>query len=549
MKDWKNHIYIKIIDEIIPKVIKTRIKKWSWKYFWPYTSTWYINNILKFIKKNFWYRSCNIVFENSPLISHKITSPPTPLLKERGVNEKIILKKTSWIKIPCMDYYIGTCSGPCLLKIENIEKYKNNIEQIKSFLKWDTWLVEKKLEKNMLEKAKNLNFEEAEKIKKILEGIKWLNEYQIVQEWVKWDYNIVNFIEKFNKSFIWMIKIRDSKVTWFYSFDIKNLLWESIEEILIKFIENIFVENTSLPTPLLWKEKGAWKKLNFIIPFEFKEKINNNINIEVPKIWVKKDLLSLCYKNIYEYAYKSHLESLSTKGFTKKTMQNLLEILDYKQINKSIIFECNDISHISWSHTVASRSIIENWKSNTSKYKKFNINTLKNWEINDFWAMEEIIERRIKEIENSANSDWKKWFIPDLIVIDWWKWQLSSVVKICKKYWVELQLIWIAKREEEIFLPWKNEPIILDKQSNELRLIQKIRDEAHRFAITFNRDKRIKSMKKNILESLPWFGPITRKKLLKKYWNVDNLVWIEKDELLKIINKNQYDILESHWIV
>jgi excinuclease ABC subunit C len=119
----------------------------------------------------------------------------------------------------------------------------------------------------------------------------------------------------------------------------------------------------------------------------------------------------MAYRNIYEYAYKSHLDSLSTKNFTKKTMQNLLEILRYKQINKDIIFECNDISHLSGNYTVASRSVIENGKTNPSKYRKLKIKTLKEQEINDFDSMREVIIRRLKEIGTTG-------FLPDLIIID-----------------------------------------------------------------------------------------------------------------------------------
>jgi len=112
-----------------------------------------------------------------------------------------------------------------------------------------------------------------------------------------------------------------------------------------------------------------------------------------------------------------------------------------------------------------------------------------------------------------------------------------------------LQLVSIAKREEELFLPWIKKPIILDKHSQELRLIQKLRDEAHRFAITFNREKRLKSEKKNLLESIPWIWPKTRTKLTKTYGNIDNLKWISKKELSKILSKNQIEALENHGII
>jgi excinuclease ABC subunit C len=179
---------------------------------------------------------------------------------------------------------------------------------------------------------------------------------------------------------------------------------------------------------------------------------------------------------------------------------------------------------------------------------------LEEWKIDDFNSMREIMERRIIEIE-------KLNFIPDLIIIDWGKGQLSSVVEIIEKYKTKLsishklfhnlQLVWLAKQEEELFTfkNWEFQKIILEKDSQELRLVQKIRDEAHRFAITFNRDSRIKSMKKNILESLPWFGSITRKKILKNFGSVENLINIEKSELNKFLNKTQIETLENHWLI
>jgi len=527
MKDDKNHVYIKITDELIPRIIKTRVKTSSWSYFWPYISTGNVNNILKIIKKIFWYRSCNINFTN-----------PLSLKREEIKENNIVLSNIWNTKIPCMDYYIWRCSAPCLKKEKNVKVYLDKIEEIRLFLKWDINNVKKKLAEKMKSHAKKLNFEEAKKIQNDIVSLNTLQENQVVRDKVYWDYDIINYCEKFNKFFIWLIEIREGKITNFNNYEIENKLEEEKIDIIKIFLERKIVEN---------KTKNIWvsiKNITYIIP----EKLNNiwwNIKIEIPKIWWKLDLLKLCYKNIYEYAYKKHLASLSTKWFTKKNMQNILDILWYKQINKNLIFECNDISHLSWTHTVASRSIIENWKSNTAKYKRFNIKNLKDLEINDFASMKETMERRLKEIE-------KTWIIPDLIIIDWWKWQLSSVMSIInknKEIAKKLQIVSIAKREEELFLPYSTTSIILDKNSSELKLIQKIRDESHRFAITFNREKRIKSSKVNILESLPWFWPKTRTKILKKYWNIDNLSNIHKKELRLTLNKNQIQTLEDHWII
>lgn len=519
MKDGKNHIYIKITNEFIPRIIKTRQKTKTGNYFWPYTSTSYVNNILKISKKIFWYRSCNLNFKKNW--------------------EDIEISNIWNTKMPCMDYYIKRCSWPCMKESSKIKEYRESIELIKNFLKWNTSEIKKELEIKMKEKASKLLFEEAEKIKQDIISIKSLEERQIVRDIVDWDYDIINYIEKYDNFYIWHIEIRDSKITGFYNYDIKNNLEEEKEEIIRNFIEKIYVENIDI-------------KNKYILPFEIKE-LNSNIKTEQPKIWAKKDLLDLCYKNIYEYAYKSYINSLSTKWFTKQNMINLLELLNYKQINKNITFECNDISHISWNHTVASRSIIENWKTNPSKYRKYRIKELEEQKINDFDSMREVITRRLKEIVNTKE-------LPDLIIIDGWKWQLSSVVEIVNSFKNieneeiinKLQIVSIAKKEEELFIMnkvWSFEKIVLSKDALELKMVQKIRDEAHRFAITFNRDSRIKSMKKNILESLPGFWPKTRQKILKKYINIDKLKDVDKKELSMILNKSQIETLEDHGII
>jgi excinuclease ABC subunit C len=509
MKDGKNHNYIKITNEEFPQIIRTRIKNWNWEYFWPYISSNDVDNILKVLKKVFWYWVWEHNFfkkQNSYNLDKYLFTSPQPSPQGEGVEQT------------------------------EKELYFKTLDKIKHFLKWNYSEVIEELREQMMWYANNHEFERAEIIKNQIESIQILDEKQIVREWVKWDFDIINYIEKFDKTFIWKIEIRDSKILWFYPYEIENNLKEDIEEVLNNFIKNYYLNkilaDTESKQPIIITTKNI----------KLEEEIFKNIRLETPKKWTKVDLLKMCYKNIYEYAYKKHIESLSTKWFTKKNMQNLLKILWYKEINKDIIFECNDISHISWNHTVASRSIIENWKSNSSKYKKYKIKTLDEQKIDDFDSMREVITRRIKELEKLNNT-------PDLIIIDGWKWQLSSVVEIIEAYNIELQVVWIAKREEELFLPWKSKPIILDKNSNELRLVQKIRDEAHRFAITFNRDSRIKSMKKNILEELPWFWTVTRKKLLNKYWNIDKLKDIDKKELSKILNKNQIETLENHWLI
>ena len=509
MKDDKNHLYIKITHEEFPKIIKTRIspssvtKNRSGEYFGPYINGKYVNQILAFLKKYFGYWVGDQHF----------------FQQKSGYNldTYIFWDRSEWDR-------------------SQKERYFEIISQIKSFLKWDFASIVSSLEEKMKEYAKNLRFEEAEKIKQQIEAIRSLKIQQVARDGVSGDYDVVNYIQKYDSFFISLIQIRDSNITGMENYQVETSLEEGEDEIIRFFIENNIVAK--------FLEESSWEKYPYTMLLPKKISENIQVNIEVPKIWAKHELIKLCYKNVYEFAHKKHLASLSTKNFTKQNMKNLLHILWYKRINKDIYFECNDISHISGHHTVASRSVIENGKTANSKYRKYNISSLGEGKIDDFNSMREVITRRIQEIKKSE-------FTPDLIIIDGWKWQLSSVMEIISQYNMQniLQVVSIAKREEELFLPWKSASIILSKESSELRMIQKIRDESHRFAITFNRDKRIKSMKKNILESIPGIWPKTRKKILNKYGSIEDLQNSDKEGVLKFLWKSVFENLENHGIL
>ncbi len=515
MKDDKNHLYIKITSDTYPKIIRTRISPRWWlsrhnkNYFGPYINTYYVSNVMKILKKYFGYGIANHHFFHT----------------KQSYN---------------LDKYLFDWDLKNANEKEIHTAYLKKIDEIREFLKWDFSNILEDLKVKMHEYAKKLEFEKAAETKKYIESIESLEASQIVRDWVKWDYDIINHLEKYDKNYIWLIEIRDSKITGYYNYEIQAHLWESKEELITNFVEARYGQYL----------ESNQNKVSFITPVLIDSFLP--IQVEVPKIWNKADLLKLCYKNIYEYAHKKHLASLSTKAFTKKSMQELLVLLGLQQINKTLLFECNDISHLSWSHTVASRSVIENGKKATWKYRKFRIKNLEEWKVDDFNSMREIMLRRLKEVEKTQS-------IPDLIIIDGWKWQLSSVVEIIQSYETvseenrslinKIQLIWLAKREEEVFLPWESKSIILEKWSEHLRLIQAIRDEAHRFAITFNRDSRSKSMKKNILESLPGIWPKTRKKILKEFGSLE---WLQKADNTKrkqILSNSVLEILENHDLI
>lgn len=518
LKDDKNFLYIKITDDDYPKVIRTRIAPYStkglWgKYFWPYLSWYSVFQIFKLLKKVYGY----------------------------GVGKHHFFKKSSSYTL---DPYIF--SGNIDAEESYIHKiYLQKITEIKKFLSWETGKLSEELKEKMLKHAGKLEFEEAQKCRDTLSALADLEGYQVVQTEVRGNYIAIQFLEKYEMLFAGVIVIENSKLISYESYEFEHSEMEEIYELKKRLFEEIFVSE--------FEKSNSASKFRFLLS-EVPTQVQVPLEYEIPDIWPKYDIMKLCYKNIYEFAQKKYIASLSTKSFTKQTMRNILSLLNYKELNPDIIFECNDISHLSGTHTVASRSIIENGKKNPAKYKKFRIKTLEEGKIDDFGSMREIITRRLREIE-------KLWNIPDLIVIDGWKWQLGVVMQVINKYlsWgssemrdeVEqhLQIVSLAKREEELFLPGQKDPIILDKDSAELRLIQAIRDEAHRFAITFNRDSRSKQMRQSLLEAIPGIGPKTRKKILKLYGSVSGLKNENKEDIEKELWKHITEILDIHGLL
>lgn len=553
MKDDKNLVYIKITNDIIPEVIKTRIKNENWEYFWPFPSTSNVTNILELVKKLFKIRSCHIKFS---------------LEKD----ELKILSK-NWIQnTPCIDYYIWLCNWPCKLENGSLQIYSQNVERLRSFLKWNYSDILKEMEEEMIIKASNKQFEDAGKLRDQIKSIKELSEKQLARDTIPWDNDIYAGFEKYGKIFVWLTQIRWWEISWVISSKIENNLEDSFEEVFVEYFQNKYI----------WEEENYIKNLNIITTEEIKDKVlqeyfkKNSIKLETPSIGPKLNILNFTKNNLLNFAYREELWEIGKKTLTRNTQNNILKALNYEEKKKwDIIFECYDISHLGWTNTVASRSVIVNGKSDSSKYKKYKLKTIKSWEVDDFKSMQEILERRT--LEAIKLNNW-----PDLIVIDWGKWQLSSAVfaieklmnaeyriqnaeskmksviarsdsdvaiyNLNEKYRIP-NICSIAKREEEVFVPNISEPVIFSKWTPEIMLLQKIRDEAHRFAITFNRAKRDKAIKKNILEELPWFWAKTRQKLLKLAWNVDNIKNIEIWELSKIISINQIEILKDHGII
>lgn len=553
MKDDKNLAYIKITDAPIPEVIKTRQKIHDGgEYFWPYTSA--VETSVRELKRLFRVRNCRVKFAQR---------------KGKAQEEKMNLEITDKAgrTIPCIDYYIGICPAPCTLDREKVLIHEQNVASLRDFLKGDTRGIFEHLENDMKQKAKDMKFEEAAKVRETIRALRILHERQSVRDVVEGDIDIFVMYEKYDKSYIWFTQIRWGQIVGVFRYEVK--IWvDTYDDILGQF----FVDRYSaldIPKILLCgREMEDESVLTFLS--------GKWVLLEVPKIGPKKNLVDFTLQQVREYAYKNELATLENKMLTREHMINVLTRLGYVVPKKwEIIFECYDISHTDGHFTYASRVVIANGKPDTSRYKKYKIRTLQDGEIDDFASHKEVMKRRTIEGIELGN-------FPNLIIIDGGKGQLSSAIAgvmqgieasvipdlirnpaenkdsswmtgfLPSQEWREqqkIQICSIAKREEEIFLPNKKDPILFEQGTPELMVLQKARDESHRFSINANKTARMKSMKKNILEEIPWIGPVTRKKLMKIAGSIDAIKEIPPEELEKICTKTQIGVLRDHGII
>jgi excinuclease ABC subunit C len=457
--------------------------------------------------------------------------------------------------IPCMDYYIGLCPAPCMLHSAKIDEHSDNIARVQQFLSGESGTIFSDLERDMRSRADAQEFEKAQEIKETITALRWLYERQKVRDIVDWDIDICIQYEKYDKSYIALTQVRWAQIVGVFRHEVSSGIDEG-EDIMIAFLMRQYTsmddtDSTDLPDILLIQRE--FTDSSFIEFLKLQK-----IQLEIPKIWPKKDLIDFTQNQLREYAYKRELATLENKTLTREHMVHVLERISYPVPAKwEIVFECYDISHTDGHFTYASRVVIVNGRPDPSRYKKYKIKTLEDGMIDDYASHREVMVRRTIEWIREKN-------LPNLIIIDGGKGQLSSALSGIREgifmAWKDpeiqevsldsdISLCSIAKREEEIFLPGNSDPVIFAPGTPELMVLQKARDESHRFSITANRSARTKAMKKNILEELPGIGPVTRRKLLKLAGSVDGIKNISPEELSKICNIAQVETLRDHGII
>jgi len=369
-------------------------------------------------------------------------------------------------KKECLRYHINLCDAPCISNVSRKE-YLAEIKKAEEVLSGKTKNVIKQLKKEMKELSKNTEYERAQNVKNQIEGLLWLSEKQNMERTKKFDEDIINYIIEKNKAYIMLFNvykgILDNKKE--FEFELTSKI---TKDILEQFMIQYYSEN---PIP---KELILPKKIDISVKKFLEQKRTGKIIITIPQMGEKKQLLKLVQKNIEHTFLKEN-----------KSMQALKDALNLEDIPRTI--ECFDISHLGGTFTVASMVQFKNGLAEKKNYRRFRIRTVEG--IDDFASIGEVVRRRYFKLVINKEE------LPDLIVIDGGKGQLGHAIQELKALNVKIPTISLAKKFEEIYIPGRRRPTKLPARSEALKLLQRIRDEAHRFAITYNRLLRKKEIK------------------------------------------------------
>ncbi len=488
LRDDKTYPWICIKKEPFSRIFPTRrmVKDGS-EYFGPYTSFKTVNTILELIKELYPLRTCNYDLSKNNIETYKF-------------------------KV-CLEYHIGNCKGPCE-GYESLENYQKQVDAIREILKGNFKESMKDFKKVMTDLASEMHFEEAQKIK---EKIEILENYQsrstIINPKIT-NIDVFSIVSDESAAFINFLQISHGSIIRSHTMEIKKKLDETDAELLELAIIEL-------------RERFQLLSREIIVPFEVD--LGENIKITVPQLGDKKQILELSIRNakFYRIEQLKQLQIVDPERHSNRIMAQMQKDLRLHEEPRHI--ECFDNSNIQGTNPVAACVVFKDGKPSKKDYRHFNIKTVVGPD--DFASMEEVVFRRYKRMLDENQP------LPQLIIIDGGKGQLSSALKSIDALGLrgKIAIIGIAKRLEELFYPGDSVPLYLDKKSETLKVIQQLRNEAHRFGITFHRDKRSKAALNSSIESIPGIGEKTMLSLIQHFKSVKRLKLATEKEISEVV--------------
>ena len=500
LKDDKTFPWICVKNEPFPRVFSTRtvIQDGS-QYYGPYTSAYAVKVLLNLIRQLYQLRTCKLSLTEENI--------------EKGK-----------FKV-CLEYHIGNCQGPCV-GLQNRESYDENINQIRNIIKGNLHEVITHLKAEMEHRASLFQFEEANRFK---EKIEILSRYQskstIVNPSIH-DVEVYSIINDEKEAYVNYLKVVKGAVIQAHTVEIKKKLEEEDLELLAFAVTDI-------------RSRTESKSKEIIAPMDLSE-YYPDLKITVPKRGDKLKLLNLSLRNAKSYRLEKfkRQEGRKTTGSVERILKSVQE--DFRLETLPIHIECFDNSNMQGSEPVAACVVFKNGKAVKKEYRHYNIKRVKG--IDDFASMKEVVYRRYKRLIEEDQD------LPQLIVVDGGKGQLSAALSSLDQLDLrgKIAIVGIAKRLEEIYFPGDAVPLYIDKNSESLKLIQNLRNEAHRFGITFHRLKRSGSMTISSLESIPGVGSSTIEKLFRRFKSMEGISNASLEELSREVGLSRASKILEH---
>ncbi len=493
LRDDKTYPWICIKNERFPRVFPTRnVVKDGSEYYGPYASVKRMKAVLGLVTKLHKVRNCNYNLSEENIQAGKF-------------------------KV-CLEYHIGNCLGPCEGK-QSEASYNKSIDEIRRVIKGDVDHVIRENKVRMAEAAENLEFEEAARLKANNDV---LEEYQsksvVVNPSIK-DVDVASIVDDDKFAYVNYMRVVNGAVIQSHSVEFKKKLDEAADDILLSAIAEMRALFQSSASEVLTS-----------IPVEAEW---DHTQFHHPQRGDKKSLIDFSLRNLRFYMLERHKaqEKIDPNRHANRVLKTLQEDLRMQQLPEHI--ECFDNSNFHGSYPVAACVVFKNAKPSKQDYRHFNIKTVEGPD--DFASMEEVVYRRYKRLSDENQS------LPQLIIIDGGKGQLSSAVKSLDKLGLrgKITIIGIAKKLEEIYFPGDSVPLYIDKRSESLKLIQRLRNEAHRFGITHHRNKRSKHAFQSELLEIEGIGEKTAKELLRNFYSLDRIKQLSEEELTKVVSKAQ----------
>jgi excinuclease ABC subunit C len=498
LRDDKSFPYIAVtVEDEYPRVMFTRERhRRGVVYFGPYANAKKVRETLDVLNRVFQFRPCE---------------GPQPGRRSG---------------IPCLDYHIERCKAPCVHYISK-EDYRALIDGVVQFLSGETKPIQRELERRMKEAAAAERFEEAARFRNRLFSIRHLAERQTADKRAVGTVDVVGMATDGARAAVQVFPLRDGKLIDRYAFHLENVAGQDTATLVEAFCLEYYGSAPSVPPEILVPaEAGETSALAEFLS----ERRGSRVEVRSPARGEKRRLLALAEQNARLALESDAFASEQRRVRRVEALEELREALNLESL--PIRIECYDISTIQGQSPVGSMVVFEDAVAKKAHYRKFGIESLDGQD--DFAAMAEVVSRRFARLRDVTDDEYDESFAaaPNLVVIDGGKGQLAAALAAMERYDLpRVAAIGLAKREEEVFLPGRSEPVVLARDSAGLQLLQRIRDEAHRFALGFHRQRRDARARESIFDALPGVGPARRRALIRHFGSAERFLGATQEEL------------------